>query len=573
MPLTLNIRGPRLRTVLAGLAIVILLLPVLMMYRIFQTELARQTEAELYAQAAYIEAVADRLFSEQIALRARAGEKLRFEHWADERGYRHVIPASPQRRRPFEPVELTVDPTRQSVLPVPRYEVPTDAALQPADPLMETVGLALEPVLRRAQRRMLSSVRVVDQWGRVVAATGEARGAFARGMPEVESALSGRAASVMRARTETPLPGGLWRKSLTTVARAGERTVYVGYPLVIRGRVVGAVVLGRTPRNVMKALYDRRGRVLASSMLALVAAVLLAWLVSVAITGPVGALVRQSKLVERGDRRGSEPVAGSAPAEIHELSATLARTAQTLGRRDDYLREFARSVSHEFKTPLSGIRGAVELLGDYGTTMSETERARFLGNIETATERLERVTGSMLELARADVVVPERESFALDELLAEIRLRYADRGLNVVFSGVSYPVSLNPPSASAATDGSAVAATAATPVVPAMTRAIADTIFTNLLDNSVRHGASRVNITVLPAVEGRARVRVADDGSGIPAAIAGEIFKPFFTTAADDEGTGLGLAIVRSYLERHGGSIRLEPSARGAVFELVLPVV
>lgn len=572
MPLTLNIRGPRLRTVLAGLAIVILLLPVLMMYRIFQTELARQTEAELYAQAAYIEAVTDRLFSEQIALRAHAGEKLRFDRWADERGYRHVIPASPQRRRPFEPVALTVDPTRQPVLPVPRYDVPTDAALQPSDPLMETVGLALEPILRRAQRRMLSSVRVVDQWGRVVAATGGARGAFARGMPEVESALAGRAASVMRARTETPLPGGLWRKSLTTVARAGERTVYVGYPLAVHDRVVGAVVLGRTPRNVMKALYDRRGRVLASSMLALVAAVLLAWLVSVAITGPVAALVRQSKRVERGDRRGSEPVVGSAPAEIHELSATLARTAQTLGRRDDYLREFARSVSHEFKTPLSGIRGAVELLGDYGPTMSETERARFLGNIETATERLERVTGSMLELARADVVVPERESFALDELLAEIRLRYADRGLNVVFSGVSYPVSLNPPSASAATEGSAVAATVATPFVPAMTRAIADTIFTNLLDNSLRHGASRVNITVSPRSDRWVEVRVADDGRGIPAAIAGEIFKPFFTTAADDKGTGLGLAIVRSYLERHGGSIRLEPSARGAAFRLVLPV-
>ena len=143
MPLTLNIRGPRLRTVLAGLAIVILLLPVLMMYRIFQTELARQTEAELYAQAAYIEAVTDRLFSEQIAIRAHAGEKLRFDRWADERGYRHVTHASPQRRRPFEPVALTVDPTRQPVLPVPRYDVPTDAALQPSDPLMETVGLCL----------------------------------------------------------------------------------------------------------------------------------------------------------------------------------------------------------------------------------------------------------------------------------------------------------------------------------------------------------------------------------------------------------------------------------------------
>lgn len=546
-------RRPRLRTVLTVLAVVILFLPVVVIYRVFETELARQTEAELYAQAAFIEAAVIAALGEELALQAELGSRVRFGKWATAQGYRAALPELLPSAARFKPVALTVDPTRQPVLPVPRYPDLVDE--RPVDPLIEAVGQRVEPLLAKAQQRTLASAKVLDQWGRVVAATNGERGVVAEDMPEVDAALAGRPASVLRARTEQPLPGGLWHKSLTTVARAGERTVYVGYPLVFRGRVVGAAVLGRTPRNVMKALYDRRGRVLASASAAMLAAVVLALLVSVAVTGPVGALVRQSRLVERGDPRGSDPVGNPVTAEIRQLSETLARTAETLGRRDGYIREFARSVSHEFKTPLSGIRGAIELLGDYDATMSGLDRRQFLGNIGEATDRLEHLTESMLELARADVAVYVRDRFVLAELLDDVRGRYADRGLRVEARGNGLESGI------------------------AMKRAIADTILSNLLDNSLRHGATRVSITAMPATSDavaapgrRVELRIADDGPGIPADIAGRIFAPFFTTAADRGGTGLGLAIVQSYLERHGGEIELLPSSQGAVFRVVLPV-
>lgn len=538
-------RQPRLRTVLAVLAVVILLLPVMVIYRVFETELARQTEAELYAQAAFIEAAVVMALADERVRQAELGKQIRWRRWAASQGYRKAPAEFSTGGGEFNPVPLTIDPTRQPLLGVPRYPEPVGE--QPVDLLIEAAGLRVEPLLRRAQLRTLASARVLDQWGRVVAATNERRGVFAHGMPEVESALSGRPASVLRARTEQPLPGGLWRKSLTTVARAGERTVYVGYPLIIRDRVVGAVVLGRTPRNVMKALYDRRGRVLASAALALLAAVFLAWLVSVAVTGPVSALVRQSRLVERGDARGTRPVSSPVTAEIRQLSDALARTAETLGRRDGYIREFARNVSHEFKTPLTGIRGAVELLGDYGATMSAEEHSNFLANIAGATDRLERLTADMLELARADIVVPEQQRFVLGELLDEIRERYAGRGLRVDVEGDALDAGIS------------------------MKSAIADTIVANLLDNSLRHRASRVVVRALALSGERIEVRVSDDGPGIADEIADEIFTPFFTTAADSDGTGLGLAIVRSYLGRHGGEITLVPSPRGAVFRLILP--
>jgi PAS domain S-box-containing protein len=72
--------------------------------------------------------------------------------------------------------------------------------------------------------------------------------------------------------------------------------------------------------------------------------------------------------------------------------------------------------------------------------------------------------------------------------------------------------------------------------------------------------------------EGRyVAVSVHDDGPGIPPDIQEWIFEPFFSTRNSAGGTGLGLSIARGIVEEHGGSIRLEPSPRGAHFRLLLP--
>jgi len=65
---------------------------------------------------------------------------------------------------------------------------------------------------------------------------------------------------------------------------------------------------------------------------------------------------------------------------------------------------------------------------------------------------------------------------------------------------------------------------------------------------------------------------VEDDGPGVSPGNAARVFDPFFTTARDRGGTGLGLAIVRALIAAHGGTIALVPSARGAAFQIGLPV-
>jgi signal transduction histidine kinase len=93
-----------------------------------------------------------------------------------------------------------------------------------------------------------------------------------------------------------------------------------------------------------------------------------------------------------------------------------------------------------------------------------------------------------------------------------------------------------------------------------------------LYDNSVAACAPRA-----PRVVTRARrdgggpvvIEVADDGPGVPAAIAPRIFEPLVTGRTG--GTGLGLALARRIVAAHGGSIALVPSSKGATFRIELP--
>jgi signal transduction histidine kinase len=68
-------------------------------------------------------------------------------------------------------------------------------------------------------------------------------------------------------------------------------------------------------------------------------------------------------------------------------------------------------------------------------------------------------------------------------------------------------------------------------------------------------------------------VTVWDNGTGIPAELVGEIFKPFFTTKPQGEGTGLGLHICRQVVDRVGGAISVQTSTTGTQFVVRLPIM
>jgi signal transduction histidine kinase len=95
-------------------------------------------------------------------------------------------------------------------------------------------------------------------------------------------------------------------------------------------------------------------------------------------------------------------------------------------------------------------------------------------------------------------------------------------------------------------------------------------VLTALLENARQAGASRVTLT---AGRGRdaVRLKVQDDGPGVPQADRERLFEPFFTSRRAEGGTGLGLSIARSLLDASHARIALVETAGGAAFELTLP--
>lgn len=504
-------RRPRLRTVLLGVNLAVLLLPVFafLTLRMYERELIRHTESELIAQGAVISA----------AFRAEL--------------------AVPDDLREIAPLAPALDVAAETV----RGPAPDPVAAKgPADPAAAAAGARLAPTLRLTQKITLAAIRVVDPSGTIVASTGADVGMSIAHHVEVAEALGGTPRSVLRERrTDTTRP------PLDSPSRRSLVRVFVAIPIHDGDRVVGAVVLSRTPMSLVKALYQQRWMLVLSALVVIGLVVLLSVITSRLVSGPVRRLIEQTRRVAQGDATAMEPIGRPGTAEIAQLSESFAAMARALSNRTEYVRAFASHVSHAFKTPLTSIQGSVELLGDHLDEMSTEERDRFLQIIARDTERMARLVRRLLELARADVAPASGETTPLRPLVERMAARYRADGLSVSTQVAECTVALAAEALESALD--------------------------NLLDNARRHAGPDAAVRLeTGALSPDVELLVSDDGPGIPAARAAEVFEPFVTTARDEGGTGLGLAIVRALLSAHGGAVRLDPvPGAGARFRLSLP--
>src|SRR5205085_5053931 len=313
------------------------------------------------------------------------------------------------------------------------------------------------------------------------------------------------------------------------------------------GQVIGAIMVSRSPRGLFLGIYQDRGRILLGTGLIFATLVILAGLLSRGIARPIEALGEATQKVARGAVTVPDPPA-TAAIEIRALYENFASMAERIERRSRYLRDFAAAVSHEFKTPIAGISGAIELLQDHEGGMSEEERRRFLANAAADAARLSLLLERLLHLARADMAVAaEDAATGLDAPLRAVADAMRGDGFEVA---VEAPADL--PRANAASE-------------------LVETVLQILIENSRQAGASEVHVTAERRGE-RLAIGVADNGAGIPPADRERVFDPFHTGRREHGGTGLGLSIARSLLASCGGTITALPADKGACFEVELPI-
>ena len=231
-----------------------------------------------------------------------------------------------------------------------------------------------------------------------------------------------------------------------------------------------------------------------------------------------------------------------------------------LAKLEKFRREFIADVSHEIKTPLTGILGAVGLLGEQQAKVEGGQGNVLLALIQKEAKRLNGLVQSILDLARL-----EREGDVLN--LAE-----TDLG-DLVRETVE---SFRPQADTAGIILSCQRQSARARTIRCDAQLVERAVG-NLIGNAIRHSGSKDIAVSLDFPGKMVRIAVEDHGVGIPPEHAARIFERFHRVdparAAETGGAGLGLAIVRRIARLHGGDVTLEPaSPHGCRFAFSIPM-
>ena len=328
-----------------------------------------------------------------------------------------------------------------------------------------------------------------------------------------------------------------------------------------------AVPLSEIERQV--ALVRRK--LLASTAVAFLPAVLIAAILARFISGRLARIMAHAGQLARGNFRAR--LAQTDSSEFGQLARTLNETAENLQQTVSQLqhehaeleklervrKDFVINVSHELRTPLASIQGYTETLID-GALNDPEHNMRFLGIIRHNAERLARLTEDLLTLSRIE---QKRKKFEFEAHLAASLIHDAVEMVRPIAGKnqiriVEEPA---PPDAVVWCDSEAISQ-----------------VLSNLMDNAIKYtpAGGEIALGARPAQDA-IEFYVRDTGIGIPEEDLPRLFERFYRVdkarSRELGGTGLGLAIVKHLVAAHSGSIRVESApGQGSTFYFTLPV-
>ncbi|MFQ5944323.1 MAG: ATP-binding protein [Anaerolineales bacterium] len=292
-----------------------------------------------------------------------------------------------------------------------------------------------------------------------------------------------------------------------------------------------------------------------ATLVALVASVVLAWLISRWVSAPLQKTAEAARSVAAGDY--DQRLTHSGPDEAHSLATSFNEMVQQVQGSQQAMRDFVANVSHELRTPLTSIQGYAQAILD--ETAPDMKNAA--GVIYEESDRLGRLVDELLVLARMDTGQDplERKPVDLGAILTAIverlTLKAASKNVQIHNDSISLPALIG--------DGDRLSQ-----------------VFTNLIDNALKHTPDGGEVRLKAETSsGWVSVHVDDTGLGIPPEELSRIFERFYQldkarSGSGPRGAGLGLAISREIVEAHGGSLEAQSVVgRGSRFTVSLPIV
>jgi signal transduction histidine kinase len=238
------------------------------------------------------------------------------------------------------------------------------------------------------------------------------------------------------------------------------------------------------------------------------------------------------------DRHGQRLPLDDVPEELLPLVTAINAALERLDHGYTQKKRFLADAAHELRTPIAILHTNLEAMP---TSRQQQKVLNDVGRLANTAEQL-------LDLHRMDNGMQRMQDVDLVQLCKSVA---GDLAPNAIAAG--YELSFS-------TDGDRM------PVqgdAGALERAVS-----NLVRNAIEHGGGRGSIRVVASHPNV--IEVSDEGPGIPADQREDVFEPFYRASPKHSGAGLGLNLVKQIIQRHGGQVRIMPSARGAHFRISL---
>jgi heavy metal sensor kinase len=328
------------------------------------------------------------------------------------------------------------------------------------------------------------------------------------------------------------------------------------WPVIRAGRVINLIQVGMS----RESLYTTRRRFLLVMAAVLPVALLLAggggWMLARRALRPVDRMTETARRISAEHLTGRLEETGAGD-ELDRLAQTLNEMFGRLDAAFKEMRQFTADASHELQTPLTILKGEMEVA--LRSPRSAEEYQRILKSGLEEIDRITHLVEGLLLLARADAGVLRMDRRPVDlaqlveEVLGQAGILAEARSINLRF-GPGEPVS-------------------AQGDYTQLRR-----LLLNLVDNGIKYTLPGGNVTLsLESKDGWASIRVEDTGIGIFPEDQARIFQRFYRSAEarsrGEGGAGLGLCIARSIAEAHGGRIEVKSTpGQGSTFTVFLPI-
>ncbi|WP_085505940.1 sensor histidine kinase [Thalassobacillus devorans] len=326
-------------------------------------------------------------------------------------------------------------------------------------------------------------------------------------------------------------------------------------PIVVEGKMMGHVYMFSPSDSVQQVVHELTRQFIIIGLFTVLLTIITIFILTRFLTLPLLHLKQTTERMSMGETNISLEMT-KRKDELGELAAAIQTLARDLEHLKNERNDFLANIAHELRTPLTYIKGYADIASR--SSLTSKDREHYLNIIKEESEQLTMLVKNLFALAKMDQnqfsILPEQVKLcdSLDKVINR---------LHPVFEEKEVGLELECPEE----------------VEGWVDPERFQQVILNLLDNALKHSTAGGTIHVSSnQKEGRAVVKVRDEGSGIPSEELPFIFDRLYrvdkSRSRASGGSGLGLAIVKEIIRLHGGQISVESSlGNGTTFIIDLP--